>query len=92
MAEVFAEKVPKDKSYAVVRAGNVNIRFEVVDGEKIKVTNKWKPEARVHNSAECDVPHGLFVQACRMAAAILLPNKKQKSVISLQPSLFEAHQ
>ena len=90
MAEVLAEKVSKDKTYAVVRAGNVNIRFEVIDGKKLKITNKWKPEARIHNPAECDVPHGLFIRACRMAAAILLPQAK-KPTISLQPSLFEAH-
>lgn len=88
MAEIVCEFVPKDRSYVIIRAGNVNIRFEKAE-EKIRATNKWKPEARVRNHAECDVPHGLFVQACRMAAAILLP-EVHKPILSFQPSLFEA--
>jgi len=90
MAEVICDFLPKDKSYAIIRAGNVNIRFEP-NGKKLKITNKWKPDAQVHDPAECDVPYGLFVQACRMAAAILLSSKIKKPTISFQPSLFEAH-
>lgn len=91
MPEVLCDFLPKDKSYVIIRAGNVNIRFEKKEEKKIKITNKWKPESRIHNPAECDVPRGLFVQACRMAAAILLPSKTKKPIISFQPSLFEAY-
>jgi hypothetical protein len=88
MAEVACDFLPKDRSYVIIRAGNVNIRFEP-NGKKLKITNRWKPESRLQDPDTLFVPPVLFWRACRMAAAILLPSKIKKPVISLQPSLFE---
>ncbi len=81
MSEVICEFVPKDRSFAVIRAGNVNIRFQKLGNGRIKDTNKWKPDAQVYDPAALFVPPVLFLEAYRMAAAILSPQAK-KSIIS----------
>jgi len=86
--EVTGKFILDDESYVVIQAGNINIRFEKIGKDKIRFTNKWNSEVHPHRSAKCDVPHRLFVWACRVAAEILLP-KIKKPIIS--SSYFGIH-
>ncbi len=74
MSEIRVENVirlPNKKPVEVgIMAGNVLLSFAIVNG-RVKLVSKSKPEARVYDSAQLDVPKNLFAQACRRAAEIL---------------------
>lgn len=73
MSEIRVEKVRRtnDKKPIEVEimAGNVLLSFAIVDS-KLKLIGKSKPEARVYDPAQLDVPKIIFAQACRQAATI----------------------
>ena len=70
MGEVKVYKVDKANGIVEVQAGNIILKF-IRKGKRIKLYSKYKPEARVLDYAQLDVPKALFAQAARMAAAIL---------------------
>lgn len=73
MSEIRVEKVRRtgDKPVEVgIMAGNVLLSFAIVNG-KLKLISKSKPEARIYDSAQLEVPKIIFAQACRRAAAVL---------------------
>lgn len=74
MSEIRVEKVRRADNgkpiEAGIMAGNVLLSFAIVDG-KLKLIGKSKPEARVYDPAQLQVPKVIFAQACRQAMAIL---------------------
>jgi len=76
MGEVKVYRVDRTNGVAEIQAGNIVLKF-ICKGGKVKLYDKYKPEARVLDYAQLDVPKALFAQASRMAAAILFRQDKQ---------------
>ncbi len=74
MSEIRVEKVRRTSDgkpiEAGIMAGNVLLSFAIING-KLKLIGKSKPESRVYDPAQLEVPKIIFAQACRRAAAIL---------------------
>jgi len=85
MVKVYRVDRTNTNGVAEIQAGNIVLKF-VRKGGKVKLYAKYKPEARVLDYAQLDVPKALFTQASRMAAGILFRKIKQKK-LSSQPRL-----
>jgi len=84
MGEVEVYRVNKVNGVVEIKAGNVVLQF-IRKGNKMKLYGKYKPEARVLDYAQLDVPKALFVQASRMAAGILFPKKSPRLQQTILP-------